>query len=191
MRPIASPPNSGNTRTLRLSRWVHWLSAFLIVGAFGLAWVRDAMDGDALRDVLLGWHRQLGLLVLALLVLRWLGRWWQGVHTASPPLPALLHWASVLSHLALYGLLLCMPLLGWSMSNAQGHPVLLFNLWPLPVLTGIDPNLADTLQEWHEFASWCLLGLVCLHMLAALWHHWVRRDDVLSRMLPWVHPRQR
>lgn len=186
MQPVTSLSTSAHSGSSRLARWVHWLSAAFIVGAFGLAWARDALDGDTLRAALLGWHRQLGLLVLVLLVLRWLGRWRQGAQTATPPLPTLLHWAGVLSHLALYGLLLGMPLLGWSMSNAQGHEVALFKLLPLPTLTGTDPDFADTLQDWHELASWCLLGLVGMHLLAALWHHWVRRDDVLARMVPWA-----
>jgi hypothetical protein len=76
-----------------------------------------------------------------------------------------------------------LPLLGWALSNAEGKPVHLFGL-TLPALVSADEDLADTLQAWHLNAAWVLLGLVSLHVAAALWHHFVLRDEVLRRMLP-------
>jgi cytochrome b561 len=74
-------------------------------------------------------------------------------------------------------------LLGWALSNAQDRPVHLFGL-TLPALVGADEDLADMLQTWHVDAAWVLLALALMHAVAALWHHFVVRDDVLRAMLP-------
>jgi cytochrome b561 len=87
------------------------------------------------------------------------------------------------THVALYALLLAMPLLGWALSNAQGKPVHFLGA-TLPALVGDDEDLADRLQAWHIDAAWVLLALVCLHVAAALFHHFVLRDGVLRRMWP-------
>ncbi len=165
----------------------HWLSALAVILAFGLVWIREALDDDALGKLLLTWHRQLGLLVLLLLAVRLIARRrqpWQ-----DEALPPLLHWASQATQWLFYLLLLTMPLLGWAMTSAQGHPLQLFNLVPLPPLLSVDPDLADSLQQWHELGASCLLGLITLHVLAALWHHWFRRDGVLAGMLPLLRQR--
>jgi len=163
---------------------VHWLSAALIFTAYGLVWSREALDDDILRSVILSLHRQTGLIVLLFLGVRLALRWRHSPTPAASELPRLMRWAAGLSHLALYGLLFAMPLLGWAMTNAQGHEVLLWNLLALPRLVATDPDLSDTLQDGHEWGAWCLLGLVAAHLAAALWHHFVRRDDVLLAMLP-------
>ncbi|PKO42828.1 MAG: cytochrome-c oxidase [Betaproteobacteria bacterium HGW-Betaproteobacteria-3] len=168
--------------------WAHWISAGAISLAYGLVWSRELVESENVRGTLLALHRQLGLLVLLLWGLRLVARRLMAQPDQGGPLPDLLRWGAALSHGALYFLLLAMPLLGWAMTSAQGHPIALFNLFALPPLTATDPDLVDTLQDWHEWASWCLLGLVTLHALAALWHHHVRRDGVLASMLPFLQP---
>jgi cytochrome b561 len=185
---LSSP--SGTTRKPALSLAAHWLSALAIVMAFGLVWSRDLLDSEILRAALLNLHRQFGLVVLVLWGIRLLARWLQPPSDSAVVLPWLLRWMAAASHAVLYLVLLAMPLLGWAMTSAQGHPVALFNVLPLPALVAINPDLADTLQEWHEGCAWVLLGLVSLHILAALWHHWVRRDGVLAGMLPMVKVRE-
>lgn len=165
----------------------HWLSALAVSLAFGLVWVREALDEDAVGNLLLAWHRQLGLLVLLLLAVRLIARRRQSRQEQA--LPPLLHWASQATQWLFYLLLLAMPLLGWAMTSAQGHALQLFNLATLPPLLSVNPDLADSLQEWHELGASCLLGLIALHVLAALWHHAIRRDGVLASMLPLLRPR--
>lgn len=178
----------------RHPRWTiaaHWFSALAIVCAFSVVWLREWVDGDALRALMLTVHRQLGLLVLLLWGVRLLVRWRTRAHAvpADTTLPLLLRWGAAASHGVLYLVLLILPLLGWAMTNAQGHDVLWLNLLPLPHLTATDPDMADSLQEWHERAAWALLALVAAHAVAALWHHLMRRDGVLAAMLPLVQPR--
>jgi cytochrome b561 len=167
----------------------HWLSALAIGLVFGLGWLRELVDGDALRALLLGVHRQVGLLVLLLWVVRLLVRLTHPLAPSTAHEPWVLRWAATAAHGVLYLVLLAMPLLGWAMTNAQGHELLLLGALPLPHLVSVDPDLADSLQEWHERGSWLLLGLVGAHLGAAVWHHWVRRDGVLAAMAPWLQPR--
>lgn len=189
MDSSTSPSTAAIARKSALAIGTHWLSAAAIVLAFCLVWTRELIDGEQLRSLLIGWHRQSGLLVLLLLAIRLVERWRWVAQDELDRLPGLLHWGAVAAHWLLYALLLAMPLLGWAMTSAQGHPVRLFGLLALPPLVGIDPDLADDLQDWHEWGAWCLMGLVSLHIVAALWHHLVRRDGVLASMLPLVRPR--
>jgi len=173
-------------RKSRLTIVVHWLSALAVFSAFGLAWLREQIDSDALGATLLAWHRQFGLLVLLLLAVRLFERWRWVAHDELARLSWPLHLAAVVTHWLIYALLLALPLLGWAMTNAQGHVVQLWQAIALPTLVAVDPDLADSLQEWHELAAESMLVMVGLHALAALWHHYVRRDGVLASMLPWI-----
>jgi cytochrome b561 len=164
---------------------VHWLSALAVMAAVVLAVVHEWIDDEALARSLLAVHRQAGLTVLLLLVLRLLLRLRQDRDTTSvAQLPLLMRWAAGLMHWALYALLLAMPLLGWAMTNAQGRAVHLYGAASLPALVSVNPDLADSLQEWHAWCAWALLTLVALHIAAALFHHFVRRDAVLASMWP-------
>ncbi|MEY5100777.1 MAG: hypothetical protein RJA36_3496 [Pseudomonadota bacterium] len=176
-------------RKSRLTIAVHWLSAAAVLSAFTLAWLREQVESDALGATLLAWHRQFGLLVLLLLAVRLFERWRWVAHDELEKLPLPLHLAAVVTHWLIYALLLAMPLLGWAMTNAQGHAVQLWQAIALPTFVSVDPDLADSLQEWHERCAWAMLAMVGLHALAALWHHYFRRDGVLASMLPWVRRR--
>ena len=94
-----------------------------------------------------------------------------------------MHAIAALTHLALYLLLACVPLLGWTVSNALGQDVHCFGFL-LPAIAEANEDLADTLQKWHAIAAWSLLALGLVHAMAALWHHFVRHDQVLAAMLP-------
>lgn len=162
---------------------LHWLTALCLVLAAALILTRDQVAGRTLRMWLLEGHRHFGLFVLVLFFARValrvrLGR--LSTHIDSSRLVRLL---ALLTHVALYALLLAQPLLGWALSDAQGKPVHLLGAI-LPALVGADEDLADTLTVWHQDAAWLLLGLILLHIAAALWHHFVRRDGVLRMMLP-------
>lgn len=92
------------------------------------------------------------------------------------------------THVAMYALMLALPLIGWSLSNAYGKTVYLFGI-TLPNLVAADEDLADTLGTWHLNAAWALLALVAVHIVAALVHHLVLRDGLLHRVLPGKHHR--
>jgi cytochrome b561 len=162
---------------------LHWLTVLCLCFAAALILTREEISGRALRQWLLEGHRHFGLFVLVLFFIRVVVRIRAGKLPSEGKLPWALRAAAALTHIALYALLLSLPLLGWALSNAQDKPVHLFGL-TLPALVGADDDLADTLQTWHVDAAWVLLALVLMHIAAALWHHFVLRDNTLRRMLP-------
>lgn len=162
---------------------LHWLTVLCLLLAVAAILARDQLDGRALRQWLLEGHRHFGLLVLLLFFARLVLRVRSERLPASRHVSRLTRCIAGLTHAALYALLLALPLLGWSLSDAEGKPVHLLGA-TLPALVGADEDLADRLLTWHQDAAWCLLALAALHVAAALWHHVVVRDDVLRTMLP-------
>jgi cytochrome b561 len=167
----------------RRMRILHWLTVICVVLAAALILTRDQVDGRALRLWLLEGHRHFGLFVLTLFLVRVFVRMRVGKLPPAGEAAWPMRLAAGLTHIALYGLLVTLPLLGWALSSAQGKPVHLFGA-TLPDFVAADEDLADNLQAWHLDAAWVLLALVCLHLAAALWHHFVLRDGVLRRMWP-------
>ena len=98
-----------------------------------------------------------------------------------PPLERL---AAHLGHWGLYALMLAIPLSGWLMSSAKGFQTVWFGVLPLPDLLDKDKALGNTLQTVHAVLNLGLIGLLLAHVGAALKHHFLQRDDVLTRMLP-------
>lgn len=167
----------------------HWLTAFAIVLTFSIVLWREVTEGDALRAQLLGAHRTLGLFIGLLAIARLALRWRRPL--ASPPTTST-RWqrlAATVVHGLLYALLLTLPVLGVLLTNARGHPVTVPGFGALPALIARDLDWADTLEEWHGGVAWLLAALVTVHAAAALWHHWARRNDVLTAMAPWLRSR--
>ncbi len=162
--------------------WVHWTTALLVVSIFAIGWGHELVESRAAQRTLMDVHRVLGLIV-ALLTL---GRIVLRVRAIQPDddTPPLLRMAAKASHGLLYLLLVSLPALGFIMTGAaRAHPTL-FGVIPVPSFTGHDRELAEQLGEWHERGAWVLLAIIGLHAAAALWHHHVRKDDVLARMIP-------
>lgn len=89
-----------------------------------------------------------------------------------------------ITHELLYVLLLVIPLLGWAAAGFFGYTVRLFGVIPLPAITDKTMQWAHTAGDVHTLLTYVILGLVGLHVAAALWHYFVRRDRILQRMLP-------
>jgi superoxide oxidase len=174
---------------------VHWFSALLVILMFASAWSKQLLDDEiVIGKQLITLHKQMGILILFLLLVRLLARKANQKNTAQNDLPPLLFWAGQSSHLLLYSALFVLPLLGWAMSNASGHVVTFLGLIPLPNIVAINAEMAEKLHDWHEIISWALGGLIILHISAALWHHFIRKDHVLTSMVPWLqkkHPDSR
>jgi cytochrome b561 len=164
---------------------LHWLIVLLVIVQFGLALRADALPrGPALLSVL-GLHKSVGITIFALMILRLL---WRSFNPAPEPPAHMPHWqriAARVSHFAIYGLLLLLPLFGWLMSSARNFPVSWFKLVTLPDLIAPSETAYRFFHEGHEVMARLLLLLVLLHVGAALKHHFIDRDNVLMRMLPW------
>lgn len=170
----------------------HWVIALGILGLVVMGLAMTQFDLAPLRRFeLYQWHKSLGITVLLLSLLR-LG--WRATHR-PPPLPAAMppleRRAAHAAHGLLYGLLVAMPLSGWAVVSASPYnlPTLLYGAIPWPHLPAIS-TLADkasaeaVLKVVHTGGAWLLIGLLVLHVGAALRHHLVLRDDTLRRMLP-------
>ena len=170
------------------SQSFHWLIAFLIIGlAIVGSWMSDLSPGDN-KWFFYGWHKQLGVLVLSLVVLRLL---WRFMNVA-PDLPSFMpSWQKIAAHLnilVLYIVMFGFPVSGLIMSLLGGHDVDVFGLFTLkafektPELSAIAANA----REVHGMLLWALIIFGSLHVLAAFYHHFVLKDNVLKRMLPGV-----
>lgn len=163
---------------------MHWLMALLIAAVFALIELREIFPkGSVPRETMKSLHFSLGLAVLALVVLRLVVR----VSTRTPPIePRPAAWQTLMAHgahLALYGLMLAMPILGWLLLSAEGKDVAFFGL-SLPPLTVTDKAGAELFEEWHEALGTVFYIVIGLHAVAALAHHYLFRDNTLARMLP-------
>lgn len=163
--------------------WFHWVTAVLVTASFAIAWLRKPIEDLEARVFWLDVHRSIGLIILALTAARLLARLKVGPLSSRAELSPLFWAASRVTHFLLYALLIALPLVGWAQSSARARRFNLFGQ-PLPSLVDHDRDLAEVLGWWHKQLGWVLLGLILLHSLAALYHHFVRRDDVLRAMLP-------
>jgi cytochrome b561 len=164
---------------------LHWLTLLLIVAAYVLGSLLEDMTLSPLKLKLYSWHKWVGLLVLALLPLRLAFRLADRLDHKAGLTPLEVR-VSAITHGMLYLLLIAVPLFGWLNSSAAGFPVVWFGVLPLPDLVGKDKALAEILEELHEGSVNLLVLLAALHAVAALYHHHVRRDGVLVRMVPWL-----
>lgn len=98
-------------------------------------------------------------------------------------LSPLLNWIARTTHWLLYLLLIAFPLMGWANASSRGWPVSLFGVVPLPALSSKGSQLGHTLGDMHQLFAWVLIAMVALHVAAALYHHFIIKDDTLRRML--------
>ena len=181
----ARPTHRHGNATIAL----HWASSAAVLLSAVAVLARELTENETLRSLLLDVHRQTGLFVLLAWALRLAVRWRVGMANHAGDMPWPLRLAAHGAHLSLYAALLALPLLGIATSQAHEVTVRLFGLWRLPMLVEADPDLAERLSDWHGYVAWALLALVAAHIAAALWHHLMRRDGVLSAMLPLVQRR--
>lgn len=163
---------------------LHWGCMLAIVISVAAMFVRDAIEDQTWRQVLLHIHRQLGLLVLIVVAWRIALRLRKSLADHAPDMAAVFRWAAKATHVVLYALLIALSVGGWACTNAHAISLSLLGVLPLPDLMSADSEVADTLSDYHILLSWVLLASVAVHAIAALWHHYVRRDAVLSAMLP-------
>jgi cytochrome b561 len=176
------PENAGQ-RYGWVSVSLHWLMLILIVAAYATMEFKSIFPkGSASRQAMTDWHYMLGLSVFALVWLRLITRVAGSDPAIEPPLPPWQSRSRTAMHCALYVLMIGIPLLGLMTLNAKGTPVALLG-YDFPVLIGKSQVAAKGLKEVHEILARAGYLLIGLHAIAALLHHYVRRDNTLRRML--------
>ncbi|MGU7811190.1 cytochrome b [Burkholderia sp. AW49-1] len=160
----------------------HWAIFLLVALAYLAVEIRGPKGSDS-RVFWMNVHLLAGTFVLVLSVLRVL---WRMISRVPEPIPqtTLLKWLSKLAHFALYAFIIAQPLLGIMLVNMGGKPVSLDWIGVSFTLFGPDKALRPTIKEAHELIGNAFYFVIGLHALAALYHHFIRRDDVLRRMVP-------
>jgi cytochrome b561 len=162
----------------------HWLTLLLLIGSFTLAFSMTAMPLSLRKLQFYSWHKWVGVTVFLVVILRLGWRLINAVPRQPAATPLWQRRLAGLTHAGLYTLLIVMPLTGWVMSSALNLPVMYLGLIHIPSPFGIDRALGEAMKNVHHALGLALLALICLHVLGALYHHLILRDDVLRRMLP-------
>lgn len=166
--------------------FLHWLVALGLVGTFALGFYMEGLPLSPSKLKLYSWHKWAGMSLLVLIVFRLAWRLTHPVPELPPAMGQAARMAAHAGHWLLYALMLAIPVSGWLMSSAQGFPVVWFGLLPLPDLISKDAALGALLQDVHVILNYTLLVVVIGHVVAALLHHFVKKDTVLARMLPLI-----
>ncbi|RKK02551.1 cytochrome b [Pseudoroseomonas wenyumeiae] len=166
-----------------LQRLFHWVMAACILAMLFIG-VGMVSTISTRYLTLVSIHKPLGIAILVLAVLRLFLRFRRGAPPLPADLPEPMKLAAHLSHLALYALMIIMPLLGWAMLSAEGLPVLLSSSLRLPPIAPQQPELYALLRSAHGYLAYAFFAVILLHLGAALYHALVRRDGVFEAMAP-------
>lgn len=171
---------------------LHWLAAVLVAVLFihGNVWLDDWDEHGAAGRGALTWHAAAGMTLALVMLLRML---WRFVNR-TPMMPAATpDWekrAAHLAHAALYAITFAVAVTGWLSTAAVTPPAQSYLLWLIEV-PGPGWNGGKLIRELHELAADVLIAFAAAHALAALWHHFVKKDSVMRRMLLRGQVRQR
>ena len=167
-----------------IAQLLHWLIVLFIVAQFTLATLFEQLPAGAKKLTLLSRHKSIGITILVLALVRLAWRWSNPTPTLPNTLKPYERALARLTHALLYVLLFAVPLSGWLMSSARGFPVSWFGFLQLPDLVPKNKVLYEALVTTHGILAWTLGIVATVHLVAALKHHFVLKDDVLRRMLP-------
>jgi len=173
-----------NQRYGAVAQFFHWSVVFAIAFQYTWAWRIDQTESIRARFELVTQHKTIGMLVLALAMLRLIWR----LFNPPPALPKHLAnwevWAAKLGHVALYGLIFIVPISGWFYSQAAGYGDYWWGPVSIPSLIEASDSAEALFYQLHEAFVKLLIAVVAVHVLAALRHHFLLKDNVLLRMLP-------
>jgi cytochrome b561 len=162
---------------------LHWLVVALLLAQYLIGWLmpdihRGMKPGDAMT-----WHISVGIVILALIVLRLI---WRLTHRVAPE-SSLEPWqraGAEAVHWLLYVLVLLTTISGWLFASFRGWSISFFFLAPLPMLSSENTDALRAINHWHQKFEWTLLILIGVHVLAALVNLLFYRNRVMQRILP-------
>jgi cytochrome b561 len=194
---MSNTPASAQARYSNVAILLHWLIALLIIGNVALAWTADELEGAA-KAGLMGWHKTLGISILLLSLARLA---WRLTHRPPPlgdHLKAWERWLAHMVHWGFYVLMIGLPLSGWALVSAspliQVYPIDMFGLFDWPAIGPLSDLPPREMREAHELfegihnflAKPLIYVLFPLHVLGALKHQFIDKDNELARMLPFL-----
>jgi cytochrome b561 len=163
---------------------LHWVIVVLVLSQFVVSALMPDIGPRAQPGTLVNLHFSLGLTILAVMAVRFAHRLGHPVPLEAADAPDWERRAAKAAHMLFYFVLLIGPFLGWASASSHRLPVTFFGLFTLPALAAPRTRWANTAGDIHTVAMWTLLAIIALHAAAALYHHFVRHDAVLRRMLP-------
>jgi cytochrome b561 len=163
------------------ARWIHWLMAVLVIGMLFIG-VGMVATLSSWHQTLIAIHRPLGIVILALTVLRLAVRMTHRTPALPDDMPRWQQRIAHGSHWLFYGLLFAMPLVGWSMLSAGGFPIVMLGGVHLPPIAPVNVRLYALLRSAHTYLALLLFATFVMHFAAALFHGLIRRDGVLASM---------
>jgi cytochrome b561 len=169
-----------------VTQFLHWLIVVLIIAQVILANLAEDLPLGMKKLAMYARHKSVGITILVLAVIRLTWRW----ANPTPALPSTLkpyeRFLATVTHGGLYLLLFAMPLTGWMMTSARGFPASWFGFFQLPDFVPKNQALYEAMKQTHDTLALALYAIVFLHVAAALKHHYMLKDDVLRRMLPFT-----
>lgn len=174
--------NNTNKRYGLIAILLHWVMAILIVGLLAMGLYMTRIPVSLLKLKLFGWHKEYGMLVLMLVMLRIV---WRTTHLipSLSELTAFERMAARTVHWAFYAFMIALPITGWLITSAAGLEISFFGLFLIPNLISPNEKVRVLCQEIHQWLSYGLIVTFCGHVGAALKHHFINKDDILRRML--------
>nr|VFK44778.1 MAG: cytochrome b561 [Candidatus Kentron sp. TC] len=167
-----------------LSKGLHWTLAVLMIGLIWLGWYMTGLDYyDRWYHASLWMHRVLGIIVLVLAIMA-LG--WRLVSRRPGMAPTIRCWeriAARTAHATLYVMMVALPVVGYLISTSAGDPVPMFGGLEIPAWIAVNEEARNTVVAVHYYLAYTTAFLVVVHILAALKHHFIDRDDTLRGML--------
>ena len=174
-------------RYTRTAIVLHWLVLALLVAQYAIGWTMPHIGRNTPVTTLISLHFSIGVLILGVIIVRLIWRIIHGEPASETGIPPWQVHSARAIHRLLYLLLLGVPLLGWVNASYRGMPITLFGLLHVPPLVGVHAAGWGWTGDIHTLvAEYAILPLVGLHVAAALYHYFIRRDQVLQRMLPGV-----
>ena len=167
-----------------VAKSLHWLIVALLIVQFAVAWTMPDINPRTPPSTLVDLHFSFGVTILFIALLRLLWRWRYPVPLISDDVPVWQDWSARATHALLYLLLFVLPALGWIDAGFRDLSINFYGLLTIPPIVAASRGLAGTTGDIHVLVSYILLGVVGLHVLATLYHHFWLRDRVLLRMLP-------
>jgi superoxide oxidase len=163
---------------------LHWITLLLVLAMIGTGLLYGPMEDRPWAPPLLWAHRSMGVIIWMITVVRLSWRLTGARFPEFPTSMTRLHRFAVrLSEYGLYVLLLTQPLTGLAQTVSRGEPFELL-AWTVPSVVSKHFGYVVLFYAVHKLGAWCLIGLVSLHASAALFHHFIRRDDILETMAP-------
>lgn len=164
-----------------ITRLLHWVIAFFLIGLISLGWYMMSIEDQPNSGWYFNLHKSFGLLAATLILFRVI---WRLIHKPAPLPSSIPFWQAKLSrviHLLLYFCMVAMPITGFLGASFGKHGVVFFGR-QLPNWVTQEHDISKQLFEVHGLVAWVLVGLIVFHVLAAMKHLFINRDNVFQRM---------